>query len=655
MKVYEASQRVVYKQITEIDSTGDTKILASPNGEYGLINRRTGEIIFDYSKEEIEVHPNKWYYWQLQRNKDGKTYIRLYDPYVEKMLIDNMIFIDQVFNYEYMILQDPITQIYYFFNPSNYEKLPEFDLSVDNIKKLCIGNNSWCYLMSFTKNGKKALYSIERYQNELKTITDYEYDNIEENSSILIFTKDGHKSFIHKSKISDMTKCKQDYSEIICQDYSSSMQFTVICCKREDSLWDLYYIDNYSTDSRLIDTISCDSISCESFLGRRNGNYGFIFKIEKDSKYGIIFKQYDYNCREQEPYKVLIDIEYDNIEILFQNDKKIAFLLTKDNKKSIYTYDKEYDKLNRYDNIKELKRICFGDIEEFYGIKTDGKWQIIDLLEDEIILDGINILQEPHDTSYSFGSLIFEEDNKIGFLGLIPKDEDGNKYSCIYGYDDYKELGNGYYIVRKNNKYGIVRDNKKVIEPEYESIEIYDCNGQKNPDLNTDDLLYFSLKAEKGYIIKGYNPMNDSMWQLNNREEFTNYRFYKEIIATKDEERTNIFCYGSLENGIAPVSKSFSKDVIIQPVSVVDNDGKRKEVYLIDGKYYCNNYGTFEITTCALEPVYLDWIDEYNEAYVFVVASSPEELNEKSRIIRESKPEEVRKTLVKLNERYKRN
>lgn len=653
MKVYETSQKTVNEEISQVD---DIVLLESSNGEYSLINQGTGEVIFDYSKDKINLTPYLSYYYQL-REKDGKTYIRLYDMHSKRIIIDNMVYIVGLFDDTYMILQDEHTQKYYLFNISNYRELPNiFEFEADKIEVLCAGNNSWGYFVTVTKNGKKAIGYIEKQNSAgIKLVTDYEYDDIEKSDSIIILTKDGCKSFINDISVSGKKKHKEKfiYKEITCKKIASlGNKFTVISGKKDDSTCDLYYTDSSSV-SCLVDTIPCDNMTCEAVVKRiYYGRYSFLIKVEKDGKYGMIFKHHNYNLGKQKPYKTLIDTECDNIELLFQNDEQFVLLLTKGNKKYIQTYSTMGVELSTYKDIEEVEKIYFGDTCSFGKIKRKGKWEIIDFTNGEIIFSNINILQDPYVTSYDLGTLVFEEEGKICFFSP-KKDSDGNNYSYTYSYDKYKDLGDGYFLVEKDGKWGIIKGFEKLIDPNYASIEIYNDKGQRVSSLSSEeDCLYFVLKNENGYIIKGYCPETDEIWDLNSNEEFTNVRFYKEIIATSNKNNINVFCYGCFGDN-DEVSKTFPLGTVIQPVSVVNDQGESVEVYLIDGNYYRNNNGTFGITNCSTS--LCAWFDEYEEAYIFVTASSKKELDEKCRIISETNPEEVRKTLVKLNERYKRS
>lgn len=233
-------------------------------------------------------------------------------------------------------------------------------------------------------------------------------------------------------------------------------------------------------------------------------------QVNKDGKYGVISKKGD----------ILIEAIYDNIKI--PNPEKDVFICKKQDK-TIILNEKGQEILTQYEQVDSIsingivsnlpyeKRVLkykengkYGLIdytgkvivkpiyEEIEGlenkeseliVKKDGKYGVIN---DR----GIKLIKEEYDGIVADG--YYTEENKYALSGYIISNKTSNGYR--YGYLNYKlekmlkieyneisrvlEINNGqdiYIIASKNGKFGVVKNNKTVINYDYQDIE-YDAN-----------------------------------------------------------------------------------------------------------------------------------------------------------------------------------
>ena len=259
------------------------------------------------------------------------------------------------------------------------------------------------------------------------------------------------------------------------------------------------------------------SIGVCFILKNRNINYSVeevskynYNQVNKDGKYGVISKKGD----------ILIEAIYDNIKI--PNPEKDVFICKKQDK-TIILNEKGQEILTQYEQVDSIsingivsnlpyeKRVLkykengkYGLIdytgkvivkpiyEEIEGlenkeseliVKKDGKYGVIN---DR----GIKLIKEEYDGIVADG--YYTEENKYALSGYIISNKTSNGYR--YGYLNYKlekmlkieyneisrvlEINNGqdiYIIASKNGKFGVVKNNKTVINYDYQDIE-YDAN-----------------------------------------------------------------------------------------------------------------------------------------------------------------------------------
>lgn len=233
-------------------------------------------------------------------------------------------------------------------------------------------------------------------------------------------------------------------------------------------------------------------------------------QVNKDGKYGVISAKGD----------ILVEAIYDNIKI--PNPEKDVFICEKENKVTILN-EKEEEILAQYE---EVNPISINGIvsnlpyeKRVLKYKEDGKYGLIDYTgkvivkaiyeeieglenkESELIVKkdgkygvindrGVKLISEEYDGIVADG--YYTEENKYALSGYIISNKTNNGYR--YGYLNYKlekilkteynelsrvlEISNGqdiYIIASKNGKFGVVKNNKTLINYDYQDIE-YDAN-----------------------------------------------------------------------------------------------------------------------------------------------------------------------------------
>ena len=251
--------------------------------------------------------------------------------------------------------------------------------------------------------------------------------------------------------------------------------------------------------------------------------YTYFQYLENDN-YGVIDK--DGNKIIQAEYK----------KVVIPNPEKDVFVCYNENDNTKVFNSKMEEILTKYENVEPIKLKNVANIlcyeKSVLKYQKDGKYGIIDFEGKEItknIYDSIENLQGVE------GKFIVSKNNKYGVININGKKIVDTNYDSVknddyytgeennvksgfivsnttsdgykYGYIDYKgkkvldakyneiirisELDEVYLIVSNNGQYGLYKDSKEIIKPEYQSI-VYDSNGflilQKNKNYGVADL-----------------------------------------------------------------------------------------------------------------------------------------------------------------------
>ena len=261
--------------------------------------------------------------------------------------------------------------------------------------------------------------------------------------------------------------------------------------------------------------------------------------------------------------------EYDKVEPI--KLKNVASILCYE--KSVLKYEKdglygiidfEGKKLtkNIYNSIENLQStegkllVSKGDK---YGVINIKGTTLVESDYDSIKSDGYYNENEEYTESGFIVSKTTEDGYKYGYIDYKGKDILENKYNEITRIQD---LENIYLIVSENGKYGLYRNNKKILPHEYQSI-IYDESGllllQKNKNYGMADLkgdikipVEYTDIQTKGIYIYASNQKENIVY--NNQGNKVDINFNKSIYETENEQymistivNNNITYYG-IEN-----------------------------------------------------------------------------------------------------------
>lgn len=254
---------------------------------------------------------------------------------------------------------------------------------------------------------------------------------------------------------------------------------------------------------------------------------------ETQAQFYIIEKNYQYGIIDLSG-NIIIEPKYDDIEIpnpakdvfwvtrINENELEEVKIINKENKELFndyenvtpiklandadkleyekdvlkYELDEKYGILNYegkkitepiYDKIESLKYKS-GELlvkkEEKYGvINTEGKI-LVKLKYDNIEGDGYY----NSETKYSYtGYITCQRENdgfKYGYIDNLGKQVLKNEYSEVYRIIEAEDKENIYLVARKNGKVGFIKNDKKILDYDYQSVEYDYLNGlikvQKN-------------------------------------------------------------------------------------------------------------------------------------------------------------------------------
>lgn len=247
------------------------------------------------------------------------------------------------------------------------------------------------------------------------------------------------------------------------------------------------------------------------------------YEIEKVEEYNyFVLKQNDLSGVINRDGNTIIKSEFDKVEI--PNPEKAVFICSKD-EKSVLMNENGEKILTQYGDVEaiRLKNIASDLMYEKSVLKysENGKYGLIDFTGKEITKP---IYDEIDSLPYKEGELIVKENNKLGIINIKGKLIVDIKYDQInvdgyyteansykdagyivsnkteegyrYGYVNYKgkeilnpeynELSriheiddkeNVYLICAKNGQYGVIKNEKNIIQNEYQSIR-YDSTNE---------------------------------------------------------------------------------------------------------------------------------------------------------------------------------
>ena len=303
------------------------------------------------------------------------------------------------------------------------------------------------------------------------------------------------------------------------------------------------------------------------------------FILYENGKYGVIDTKGD----------IIVDVNYDEIQI--PNPTKPVFLCMNENKINIYN-DKKENIFNEYNNIqaieiqentgankfdtsclkyeenskyglinfegKKITKAIYDDIislsnkEGEFLVKKDDKYTVINLKGTKMIKDYYdNIIgdgyynEDYRKAGYIIGNNV-ENKLKYGYINYKGKTLiKYNSYDDIKRINEIKDDENVYLIVNLDNKYGLLKNDKLIIECKYDNIEyneetglirvrndgkygVYNLDGNEIVPVENIDIVF------KGKKITAKKTNNTIEYDLQGNELKDNK--YKMILSTKNPE-----------------------------------------------------------------------------------------------------------------------
>ena len=214
---------------------------------------------------------------------------------------------------------------------------------------------------------------------------------------------------------------------------------------------------------------------------------------------------------------------------------------------------------NSIENLQSTEGKLLVSKGDKYGVINIKGTTLVESDYDSIKSDGYYNENEEYTESGFIVSKTTEDGYKYGYIDYKGKDILENKYNEITRIQD---LENIYLIVSENGKYGLYRNNKKILPHEYQSI-IYDESGllllQKNKNYGMADLkgdikipVEYTDIQTKGIYIYASNQKENIVY--NNQGNKVDINFNKSIYETENEQymistivNNNITYYG-IEN-----------------------------------------------------------------------------------------------------------
>ena len=288
------------------------------------------------------------------------------------------------------------------------------------------------------------------------------------------------------------------------------------------------------------------------------------FVVKEENKYGVIDTQGN----------KIIDTQYENVKI--PNPQKAVFIcysegntkILNDNNEEIFTqyenieplrlqnissdlmYEKSilrYSKNGKYGIInfdgKVITKPIYEEIDTLQFkegellVKKDGKYGVINIKGTTLIKTNYDKIETDkyydENNAYKDAGYIVskttEEGYRYGYINLNGKELVEPKYNDLYRITE-KNSKDIYIICAENGKYGLIINNKKVIENEYQSLIYSESNdtiialkGKKYGVLSTDGKIiipfeYKQIDVTGDYIYATTNDDNIKVFDSNGKE-----------------------------------------------------------------------------------------------------------------------------------------
>ena len=270
----------------------------------------------------------------------------------------------------------------------------------------------------------------------------------------------------------------------------------------------------------------------------------------KDGKKGII----------DNTGAVILDNEYKSI-VAFSEKYENGYIVQYENGKyGVMNWNKTVALEAKYDEVKPI--YASGD---YYVVKENGKWKVVDTV-------GGSYLEGKFDNIKSIdnGYAVIKKDGKYGVVYVL----DGTN-TIATNYQDITYGANSKYIIKLNGKYGIMNvEGVALVENKYTSI-VYRTEGNFYEAANSDytsDLIDSEMNVKLTGIISMLNA-NDGYMQVRVGEEYKYYNFKFEEKTSQEVLKNNTIFLSKKDGKYGFVNK----DGIVVVDYIYDDAGEQNE------------------------------------------------------------------------------
>lgn len=257
--------------------------------------------------------------------------------------------------------------------------------------------------------------------------------------------------------------------------------------------------------------VPCDYDSITALKGTTNS-----LITSKDSKFGLI----------DNTGAVLIENQYKNIKAISDKYENGYIVQNDKNKYGIIAWNKKEVVEVKYDDVKSI----YGN-GNYYAVKENEKWKIVDSTGDKF-LDGT--YDDIVDINNEYA--IVKKSGKYGLTTIYE-----NNVSIDVKYQDIKYATGSNYIVKLDNKYGIMsKEGTVLLEPKYSGLiyrEAENFYEATNSDY-TSDLLDTDLNVKLTGIVSKINT-DDGYMIVRTGDNYKYYNFKFEEKQSKDVLKDN--------------------------------------------------------------------------------------------------------------------
>lgn len=373
------------------------------------------------------------------------------------------------------------------------------------------------------------------------------------------------------------------------------------------------------------------------------------FKLYKDGKYGVIDKfgtiivnpeyeivyipnpsksvfvcYYDYN-EESGDYKTkilneksnLIFSEFNNVEAFIFKDtnmskipfEKSVLKYRQNGKYGLIDFDGNKITENIYDSIENLEYK-----EGTFVVEKEGKYGVINLKGNTLVNIEFNKIEadgyfDEETKSYKAGFIVakkIDEGYKYGYINSDGKQVLKNEYSEVYRVTDIDNKKGIYLIAYKNGKAGLLENQRKILDFEYDDIEynkvsdlfavkkslkqgVFDKTGKKIIDIEYETILFSesSINANNGETITIFdlngNDKNDNEYTNIYKTGNENY----DITINKNgkygvkDKNGNVI----IKNNYQYIEYAYSKYFIVTnegKIGILNDEGKSEVDFIYD-------------------------------------------------------------------------